>query len=231
LEIQFLNVKLDIIINNKLDDNILSITNRLDDYNNKLNENNNKLNENNLENNKKFEELKLMILNLTNNFLSSNMYSNPGKNQGELKSLPQELLNDMNAEDSINEADNACEDIKELSVMPTEDNFKVNVFNSMSGRRSSGNFSAFSNQTPISKSSEWKDIAKEINEVNFNSIKLNEIPDFQNNKEKNNNNGDTSKMQGMFPMIIKMFNRNKNNAEENNKNFYLKYNQNQFYPI
>jgi hypothetical protein len=28
-------------------------------------------------------------------------------------------------------------------------------------------------------------------------------------------------MQGMFPMIIKMFNRNKNNAEENNKNFKL----------
>jgi hypothetical protein len=209
------------IINNKLDDNILSITNRLDDYNNKLNENNNKLDENNLENNKKFEELKLMILNLNNNFLSSNIYSNPGKSQGELKSLPQELLNDMNAEDSINEADNACEDIKELNVMLTENNFNDDVFNSMASKRNTGNFSAFSNQTPVSKSSEWKDNVNEINESNFSGIKLKEIPDFQNNKEKNNNSGDTSKMQGMFPMIIKMFNRNRNNAEDNNKNFKL----------
>jgi hypothetical protein len=60
------------------------------------------------ENNKKFEELKFMLLNLTNNSLSSNMYSNPGKSHGEVKTLPQELLNDINAEDTINKADNSC---------------------------------------------------------------------------------------------------------------------------
>jgi hypothetical protein len=90
-------------INNKLDDNILSINNKLDDYNAKLNENNNKLNkkldENISENNKKFAELKFMLSNLTNNFLSSNIYP------GEEKTLSQELLNDMNAEDIINKTD------------------------------------------------------------------------------------------------------------------------------
>jgi hypothetical protein len=43
--------------------------------------------------------------------------------------------------------------------------------------------------------------------------KLKDIKDFKSAKEDAERINDTSKMQGMFPMIINMFNRNRNNAE------------------
>jgi hypothetical protein len=191
-------------IHNKLDDNILSINNKLDDFNAKLNENNNK-----------FEELKSMLSNLTNKFLSSNIY------QGEEKTLSQEFLSDLNAEDIINKTDNSYEDIK-TSYNVNEDKDTDNVGKSMINRRSSGQFSAFFNQTPVNKSTEWKDNVKVMNESKGGVEKLKDIKDFKSAKEDAERINDTSKMQGMFPMIINMFNRNRNNAEAGDtKNYKL----------
>jgi hypothetical protein len=64
-----------------------------------------KIDKNNLDNNNNFEELKLMLLNLSNNTIPSNISFNPGKSQ-EVKSIPQELLKDINAESDVNNAYN-----------------------------------------------------------------------------------------------------------------------------
>jgi hypothetical protein len=128
----------------------------------------------------------------------------------------------LNAEDIINKTDNSYEDIKDLDVLLTEDNSIDKVGKSMINRRSSGQFSAFFNQTPVNKSTEWKDNVKVMNESKGGVEKLKDIKDFKSVKEDAERINDTSKMQGMFPMIINMFNRNKNNVEASDiKNYKL----------
>jgi hypothetical protein len=112
------------------------------------------------------------------------------------KKVPTSLNEEMNNENIDDVLDYDSSEDKEVDLS----NYRVN------NRRNSGQFSAFINQTP-GPPIKNRTIYYEYED----DFKIEDIPEFKGINLNNEKEFDTKKMQGMFPLIMKMINRNKFN--------------------